>query len=40
MSKLWEFVQAHLDRTGASEAAFARQIGSIPQTVNSWKKRG
>lgn len=33
-------IQSHLDRYGVKEAEFARRIGTMPQTVNSWKKRG
>lgn len=40
MSELWKIIQNHLDEYGVREAAFARLIGSAPQTVNSWKKRG
>lgn len=37
---LWKIIQAHLDAYGVREAEFARRIGTSPQTVSSWKKRG
>lgn len=37
---LWEIIQKHLDDYGVREAEFARRIGTSPQTVSSWKKRG
>ena len=37
---LWQIIQEHLDAYGVREAEFARRIGTSPQTVNSWKKRG
>lgn len=37
---LWRIIQKHLDDYGPSEAEFARRIGTSPQTVSSWKKRG
>lgn len=37
---LWAIIQKHLDDYGPSEAEFARRIGTQPQTVSSWKKRG
>lgn len=40
MSHLWAIVQAHLDKHGVREAAVARKMGTVPQTLNSWKKRG
>ena len=40
VGNLWTIIQAHLDKYGVREAAFARTIGSSPQTVNSWKLRG
>ncbi|QCG77627.1 immunity repressor [Gordonia phage Fairfaxidum] len=40
MGELWTIIQEHLDAYGVREAEFARRIGSSPQTVNSWKKRG
>ncbi|MDL9944217.1 hypothetical protein QSJ19_01190 [Gordonia sp. ABSL11-1] len=40
MGELWKIIQEHLDAYGVREAEFARRIGSSPQTVNSWKKRG
>ena len=40
VGRLIGIVQAHLDRYGVSEAEFARRIGTSPQTVNSWRKRG
>lgn len=40
MSSLWRIIQAHLDAYGVTEAEFARRIGTSPQTVSSWKKRG
>lgn len=40
MSKLWTLIQTHLDETGVREAEFARRMGTTPQTLNSWKKRG
>ncbi|MDJ0405836.1 hypothetical protein QNA23_20250 [Rhodococcus erythropolis] len=40
MSELWNLIQGHLDRYGVRDAEFARRMGSSPQTLNSWKKRG
>src|SRR5690625_2943046 len=40
MSKLWAIIQAHLDEYGVREAAFARRMGTSPQTLSSWKHRG
>lgn len=40
MSELWKLIQAHLDEFGVREAALARRMGTAPQTLNSWKKRG
>lgn len=40
MSQIWEIVQAHIDAYGPSEAEVARRMGTSPQTLNSWKKRG
>lgn len=40
MSELWQIIQGHLDEYGVREAAFARRMGTKPQTLNSWKKRG
>lgn len=40
MGHLWSIIQDHLDRYGVREAAFARRLGTAPQTLNSWKKRG
>ncbi|MFJ7723807.1 hypothetical protein ACIQYM_37730, partial [Rhodococcus erythropolis] len=40
MSELWNLIQSHLDRYGVRDAEFARRMGSTPQTLNSWKKRG
>ena len=40
MGQLWTIIQAHLDRYGVREAAFARQIGTVSQTLSSWKHRG
>jgi hypothetical protein len=40
MGELWRIIQAHLDRYGVREAAFARQIGTVSQTLSSWKHRG
>ena len=37
---LWKIIQKHLDDYGVREAEFARRIGTSPQTVSSWKKRG
>lgn len=37
---LWDIIQKHLDDYGVREAEFARRIGTSPQTVSSWKKRG
>jgi transcriptional regulator with XRE-family HTH domain len=37
---LWQIIQKHLDDYGVREAEFARRIGTSPQTVSSWKKRG
>lgn len=39
MSELWQLIEAHLDHYGVREAAFARKIGTVPQTVANWKKR-
>ncbi len=40
MGRLWGIIQAHLDEYGVREAAFARRMGTIPQTINGWKHRG
>lgn len=40
MSRLWGIIQTHLDEYGVREAAFARRMGTTPQTLNSWKNRG
>lgn len=40
MGHLYAIVQAHIDKYGVREAELARRIGTQPQTVNSWKKRG
>lgn len=40
VKQLWEIVQAHLDKYGVREAAFAKKLGMSPQTLNSWKNRG
>lgn len=37
---LWGIIQAHLDRYGVREAAFARRMGTSPQTINTWKTQG
>lgn len=38
--ELWSLIQAHLDRYGVREAAFARRMGTSPQTINTWKTQG
>ena len=40
MGELWSIIQGHLDRYGVREAAFARRMGTGPQTINAWKMRG
>lgn len=40
MSRLWAIIQTHLDEYQVREAAFARRMGTSPQTLNSWKIRG
>lgn len=40
VSELWAIIQAHLDEYGVREAAFARRMGTKPQTLSSWKHRG
>lgn len=40
MSQLWKIVQQHADDFGVREAEIARRMGTTPQTLNSWKKRG
>lgn len=40
MGELWGIIQAHLDRYGVREAAFARRIDTTPQNLNSWKTSG
>lgn len=40
MGHLYKLIEQHLDEYGVREAELARRIGSSPQTVNSWKKRG
>lgn len=36
---LWSLIQGHLDHTGITERAFARQAGLKHQTLNAWKHR-
>jgi hypothetical protein len=38
--ELWGIIQEHLDRYGVREAAFARRMGTSPQTINTWKVHG
>lgn len=38
--ELWSVIQEHLDRYGVREAAFARRMGTSPQTINTWKTQG
>lgn len=40
MGELWSIIQGHLDQYGVREAAFARRMGTGPQTINAWKMRG
>lgn len=40
MGEFWGIIQAHLDRYGVREAAFARKIGTVSQTTSNWKHRG
>lgn len=40
MGELWGIIQAHLDRYGVTEAAFARRMGAPAQTLNGWKIQG
>jgi len=40
MGELWGIIQGHLDEYGVREAEFARRMGTGPQTINAWKKRG
>lgn len=40
MGELWAIIQAHLDRYGVTDAAFARRAGAPAQTLNGWKIRG
>jgi len=40
MGEFWAIIQAHLDRYGVREAAFARKIGTVSQTTSNWKHRG
>lgn len=40
MGELWSIIQGHLDLYGVREAAFARRMGTGPQTINAWKVRG
>jgi transcriptional regulator with XRE-family HTH domain len=41
MGHLWALIQEYLDRQGGmSQAALARKMGTSPQTLGSWKKRG
>lgn len=40
MSRVWDIVQKHIDDYGVREAEIARRMGTVPQTLNSWKKRG
>jgi hypothetical protein len=37
MGELVSLIQQYLDKHGVRWAAFARNIGTIPQTVNKWK---
>lgn len=38
--ELWSLIQAHLDEYGVRDAAFARRMGTSPQTINTWKTQG
>jgi transcriptional regulator with XRE-family HTH domain len=40
MSNVWDIVQRHIDAYGVREAEIARRMGTVPQTLNSWKNRG
>lgn len=40
MGELWGIIQAHLDRYGVTDAAFARRMGAPAQTLNGWKNQG
>lgn len=40
MGELWSVIQGHLDQYSVREAAFARRMGTGPQTINAWKMRG
>ena len=41
MSKLVALIDAYKDRTGnPSDSSIARAIGTAPQTISSWRRRG
>lgn len=40
MPELISIIDAHMDKYGVREAAFARTVNASPQTINAWRHRG
>lgn len=40
MGYLYDIAQRHLDAYGVRASALARRMGTVPQTLDSWKNRG
>ncbi len=40
MPQLMSIIDAHLEKYGVREAAFARTVNASPQTISAWRHRG